>query len=120
MEPVQSTGASTPVPGRLGHPEPTRSRPQAGVMQVTPRHHVVRYSGTGGRGVHSLRGTSSVDRGSAGYGEEGPQTGNPLQFVLATLAEVDPGANDEVLDHSRYEDLTRCGECPDAGRDMDC
>ena len=63
--------------------------------------------------------TSSVDRGSVAYGEEGPQTGDPLQFVLATLAEVDSGAHDEVLDHSRYEDLTRCGECPDASRDMD-
>ena len=27
--------------------------------------------------------TSSVDRGSVAYGEEGPQTGDPLQFVLA-------------------------------------
>ncbi len=63
--------------------------------------------------------TSSMDRVSVADGEEEPQTGDPPQFVLATLAEVDSGAHDEVLDHSRYEDLTRCGKCPDAGRDMD-
>jgi hypothetical protein len=66
-----------------------------------------------------LRGHPSVDRGSIAYGEERPQTGDPLQFVLATLAELDSGAHDEVLDHSRYEDLTRSGERPDANRDVD-
>jgi hypothetical protein len=69
--------------------------------------------------AHSLRVTSSVDRGSVAYGEEGPPTGDTLQFALASLAEVDSGAHDKVLDHSRHQDLTRCGECPDASRDMD-
>jgi hypothetical protein len=87
---------------------------------ATLRHHVVRYSGPGRRG-HSISYavTSSVDGGSVAYGEEGPQTGDPLQLVLATFAEVDSGTHDEILDHSRDVDLTRCRECPDASRDMD-
>jgi hypothetical protein len=63
--------------------------------------------------------TSSVNRSSIAYGEEGPQTRNPFQFVLSTVAEFDSGTHDELFDHSRYEDLTRCGECRNASRDMD-
>jgi hypothetical protein len=86
----------------------------------TLRHHVVRYSGTGERVCpfllrgHLIGGSSSV-----AYGEEGPQTGDSLQFVLATLAEFDSSAHHKVLDHSRYDDLTWCCEGPDASRDMD-
>jgi hypothetical protein len=88
---------------------------------ATLRHHVVSVFGQVGEACpSSYVVTSSVDRGSVAYGEEGPQTGDPLQFVLATLAEVDSGAHDEVLEHSRYDYLTRRGECSDASRDMDC
>lgn len=62
---------------------------------------------------------AAVVNGSVAYGEEGPTTGHPLQFVLAALTEVDAGPHDEVLDHSRYEDLAWCGDRADAGRDVD-
>jgi hypothetical protein len=49
--------------------------------------------------------------GSALYGEESPDARYTLQFVLATVLELDARARDEVLDSARDQHFSRTGEC---------
>ena len=51
-------------------------------------------------------------------GEEAPGSGHTLQFVIATVFELDTGTGDEIDDCSRREHFTRRGQTGDPRRDV--
>ena len=56
---------------------------------------------------------------SASNGEEVPLAGDALELVLAAIVELEAGADDEVLDRARDEDLAGAGERRDPCADVD-
>jgi hypothetical protein len=76
--------------------------------------------------VDELLAATRRDRGAdqrlsrLGLGRERlPGAGNALEFVIPAVLELDTGSDNEILDRSRDQHLSRSGQSPNPGSDVD-
>src|SRR6202035_5511557 len=66
----------------------------------------------------SLTGADRVRQASVGDREQPPLARHASKLALAAVLEADPGADDEVLDCPRDDDLARLGQPENSGADV--